>query len=157
MPVIVNNIEITDEQVFAEMQFHPAKTREEAIHLAAQALTIRELLLQEAVVKGYATASQNNETEELEANDERIEKLLIGEVKTPEPDEDSCRRFYENNKPKFIHEGEQISFEKAKPIIIEYLTDVSWHTAVSQYIKILAGRAKIAGVQLDFTDSPLVQ
>ncbi|HCR85722.1 MAG TPA: hypothetical protein DIV86_03495 [Alphaproteobacteria bacterium] len=157
MPVIVNNTEITDEQVFAEMQFHPAKTREEAMHLAAQALTIRELLLQEAVAKGYASANTNYEGEEPEANDERIEKLLAAEVKTPEPDEDSCRRFYDNNQQKFIHEGEQISFDKAKPIIIEYLTDVSWHTAVSQYIKILVGRAKIAGVQLDFTDSPLVQ
>lgn len=157
MPIIVNNKEISDEQVFAEMQYHPAKTKEEAMHLAAQALTIRELLLQEAIAKGYGVENQNSNTEEPEADDERIEKLLVAEVKTPDPDESSCKRFYDKNKQKFVHEGELILFEKAKPIIIEYLTDVSWHTAVSQYIKILAGKAKIAGVQLDFIDSPLVQ
>ena len=48
MPLYVNNTEITDEQVFAEMQYHPASSLPEAQEKAAQALAIRELLLQEA-------------------------------------------------------------------------------------------------------------
>lgn len=156
MPVIVNDVEITDEQVFAEMQYHPAKNREEAIHMAAQALTIRELLIQDAIAKGLATKSDGIDSEP-EADDKRIEKLLQEVIKTPEADETACKRFYDNNQQKFNVDGKILPFKNVREMIAEYLGDVSWQTAVTQYIKILAGKAKIAGVQLDFTDSPLVQ
>lgn len=156
MPVIVNNIEITDEQVFAEMQHHPAKNREEAIHMAAQALTIRELLIQDAIAKGFASKGDEIDSEP-EAYDERIEKLLQEVIKTPEADKTACKRFYDNNQQKFNIDSKILPFENVREMIAEYLGDVSWQTAVTQYIKILAGKAKIAGVQLDFTDSPLVQ
>lgn len=156
MPVLVNGVEITDEQVFSEMQYHPAKSQEDALQLAAKALTIRELLLQDAIEKGFAERNESSETEP-EADDARIEKLLLEVIKIPESDEDSCRRFYDNNHQKFTHDGEVAPFEKVSTVIAEYLRDASWQTAVGQYIKILAGKAKIAGIQLDSTDSPLVQ
>ena len=63
MPLYVNNTEITDEQVFAEMQYHPASSLPEAQEKAAQALAIRELLLQEAarleIIAPDATATGN--------------------------------------------------------------------------------------------------
>ena len=51
MPIIVNNVEITDDDVHAEMQYHPAESADKARHKAAQALVIRQLLLQAAKAK----------------------------------------------------------------------------------------------------------
>jgi len=49
IPVLVNKVEITDDEVHTEMQHHPAKSVDSARDLASQALVIRELLFQEAV------------------------------------------------------------------------------------------------------------
>lgn len=156
MPVFVNNVEITDEQVFSEMQYHPAKNQAVAMHLAAEALTIRELLLQEAVALGLAERKAASEEEPI-ADDERIEKLLAQVIKVPEIDEASCRRFYDQNRPKFTKEGAIAAYDDVRPAIAEYLQGTSWQTAVQQYVKILVGKAKIAGLQLEGADSPLVQ
>lgn len=155
MPVFVNQVEITDEQVFREMQYHPAPSSQKAMQSAAEALAIRELLLQEVVARGLA--ERNNDAAEPEADDVRIQKLLLEVVKVPEPDERSCRRFYDNNRAKFIRAGKIAPFAEVKPGIASYLQDTSWHTAVRQYIMILIGKAKIAGLTLEGTDSPLVQ
>lgn len=156
MPVFVNGVEITDEQVFREMQHHPAKNAEVAMQLAAEALTIRELLLQEAVALGLAEREPCREEEPL-ADDERIEKLLAEVIKVPAVDEASCRRFYDNNLTKFTKAGAVAAFEEVHPAIAEYLQGTSWQTAARQYIKILVGKAKIAGLQLEGAGSPLVQ
>ncbi len=156
MPVIVNDVEITDEQVFREMQHHPAKNQEVAIQLAAEALTIRELLLQEAVAMEIAERKESAEAEP-EADDARIQVLLSEIIKVPAADEASCRKFYENNRAKFAKSGKVAAFEDVAPVIAEYLQGTSWQTAVQQYIKILVGRAKIAGITLEGVDSPLVQ
>lgn len=151
MPVMVNGIEITDEQVFREMQHHPAENRAVAIQLAAEALTIRELLLQEAVALGLAERNESPEDEPL-ADDDRIQKLLDAVIKIPDPDESSCRRFYEQNRVKFT-----AAFEEVQETIARYLQSTSWQTAAAQYLKILVGKAKIAGIELQGADSPLVQ
>jgi hypothetical protein len=156
MPIILNNIEITDEQVFREMQHHPAKNHEVAMQLAAEALTIREILLQEAVAMGIAEKYEQSEDEPL-ADDERIQKLLDEVIKIPELDEASCRRFHENNLQKFTKSGVESEFDEVKSVIAEYLHNTSWQTAVQQYIKILVGKAKIAGIEIEGVDNPLVQ
>lgn len=156
MPVFVNQVEITDEQVFQEMQYHPAPTPEEAMQEAAKALTIRELLLQEARIMGIDDKG-GSAGSELKADDERIQKLLMEVIKVPELDDVSCRRFYDNNRSQFTRSGQLSAFEDVKAAIAEYLRDTSWHTAVRQYIMILVGRAKIAGIDLKAADSPLVQ
>lgn len=156
MPFYVNSTEITDEQVFAEMQYHPASTLTEAQEKAAQALAIRELLLQEAA-KLDITAPDASASEEVQ-EDYLISRLLEQEVVTPEPDEASCQRYYEQNQKTFRDtEGNIVLFEYVQPTIAAYLKETSWQTAVKQYLKVLAGKARIAGIYLEGADSPLVQ
>lgn len=156
MPLYVNNTEITDEQVFAEMQYHPAPSLPEAQEKAARALAIRELLLQEAARLGITApdAAADQETQE----DYVTSRLLEQEVLTPEPDDVSCQRYYEQNRKTFCDtEGNPVLFEHVKPTIAAYLTEASWQMAVKQYLKILIGKSCIAGVTLKGADSPLVQ
>jgi peptidyl-prolyl cis-trans isomerase C len=53
--------------------------------------------------------------------------------------------------------GAQLPFEAVRERIAAWLEASSWSRAVSQYIGILAGRTEIEGIDLDGTDSPLVQ
>lgn len=54
-------------------------------------------------------------------------------------------------------EGRQLPFDHVKAKIAAFLEASSWSRAVAQYIGILAGEAKIMGIQIDGADSPLVQ
>jgi hypothetical protein len=156
MPLYVNNTEITDEQIFAEMQYHPASSASEAQERAAQALAIRELLLQEAARFGI-TAPDVAVTEETQ-EDFVISRLLEQEVITPEPDELSCQRYYEQNQKIFCdQQGNYVLFKYVQPTIAAYLKEASWQTAVKQYLKVLVGKARIAGIHLEGADSYLVQ
>lgn len=156
MPVFVGNVEITDEQVFAEMQYHPAANAQEAQCKAAQALAVRELLLQEAARLGInapdPAAAQEIKDEFI------IGRLLEQEVTTPEPDDQTCLRYYNQNRKVFRNSSNsQAPFEQVRPAIAAYLKEVSWQTAVRQYLKILAGKNSVVGIQLEAADSPLVQ
>lgn len=156
MPVFVNHTEISDEQVFAEMQYHPASSVREAQEKAATALAVRELLLQEAARLGIAApdASTSQEIKE----EFVISRLLEQEVKTPDPDHAACQRYYDNHQSVFGDTaGNPVPFEYVKATIAAYLKDVSWQTAVKQYIKVLAGQAHIAGIRLEGVENPLVQ
>lgn len=53
--------------------------------------------------------------------------------------------------------GEVLPFEHVEEKIGAWLEASSWSRAVSQYIAILAGRAKITGIDLEAAASPLVQ
>lgn len=77
--------------IAAEMQYHPAATREEAWRKAALALAIRALLLQEA--ERLAIAGDGEE--------EQIHFLLAREIATPEPDEATCRRCWSADPARF--------------------------------------------------------
>lgn len=85
----VNDVEIGTAKIAEEMQYHPAHSSEAAQGAAAEALVVRELLRQEARAQGYGDG------------DGAIEDLLEAAVTTPEPDEASCRRYYENNRKRF--------------------------------------------------------
>jgi peptidyl-prolyl cis-trans isomerase C len=85
----VNDVEIGAAAVAAEMQYHPAASAEEAQRAAAEALVVRELLRQEAAARG------------LGADDAGVEALLAEAVTVPQPDEESCRRYYANNRKRF--------------------------------------------------------
>lgn len=54
-------------------------------------------------------------------------------------------------------EGADLPFEVAQPAVARHLMGRSWQRAVSQYLRILAGRARIEGLDLQAADSPLVQ
>lgn len=117
--VRVNGVAIPRDLLAREVQNHPAATPAEGWTAAARALAIRELLLQEAhrlgvVGEPLADAEGRRETEDEAA----IRTLIAREVKTPEPDEASCRRYYEQNRRRFrspdIYEAAHIMFAAAK-------------------------------------------
>jgi peptidyl-prolyl cis-trans isomerase C len=94
--IAVNGTEITESAILAEMQYHPAGTRDEALAEAAEALVVRELLLQRAAAVGLAWSADDPESEE-----GAIDTLLKKELKLPEPDPAAYRRYYDNNRSKF--------------------------------------------------------
>ena len=50
--ITVNGVQISESEIGAEMQYHPAASKEQAFQLAARALVIRALLLQRAAELG---------------------------------------------------------------------------------------------------------
>jgi peptidyl-prolyl cis-trans isomerase C len=104
VPVFVNGVEISDHAIGAELQYHPAGSVEEARQAAARALVVRELLLQTAARRGIERPDPPppEQADERETDDEALIRTLIArEVRTPVPDEASCRRFYEQNLKRF--------------------------------------------------------
>lgn len=114
-PVSVNGVEIPHDAIAREAQHHPAFKPIEAWQAAAHALVVRELLLQEARRLGMAPVPRRDASGRREAEDEAlIRELIEREVTTPEPDETSCRRYYEHNRRRFrsepIYEAAHILF-----------------------------------------------
>ncbi len=90
--VSIDGVEIGDEEIAREMQYHPAATGEEAWIEAARALVVRELLRQECSRQG------------LEKDDDEesgIQALLEAEVTAASPDEDECRQVYDAQRERF--------------------------------------------------------
>lgn len=54
-------------------------------------------------------------------------------------------------------EGRPLSYEEAEPLIRDYLRESVYRKALGQYIQLLAGRAKVKGIDLGEADSPLIQ
>ncbi|MEZ5669671.1 MAG: peptidylprolyl isomerase [Alphaproteobacteria bacterium] len=53
--------------------------------------------------------------------------------------------------------GRDLPFEAVHRRIAERLQEASWRRAVAQYVRVLAGRARIDGIAIDSASSPLVQ
>lgn len=114
MSITVNGIAIPDAAVDQEVQYHPAPTLDAARAQAAQALVVREMLLQEAARLGIAgTPETDNET----AEEATVRALLEQAVTVPEADEAACRRYFDNNAAKFrspdLYEAAHILFPAA--------------------------------------------
>ena len=104
MPAFVNGVEISDHAINAELQYHPAGSIEQARAAAARALVVRELLLQAAARRGIDRPDppKQGQEGERETDDEAlIRTLLAREIRTPDPDAETCRRFYDNNLKRF--------------------------------------------------------
>lgn len=256
--VAINGAKIAEQAILAEMQHHPAPSVGDAMRAAAEALAVRELLLQEARRLELTPAREGDETEE----DALVRRLIAREVIAPRADEAVCRRYYDNNRRRFrlpdafeaqhilyaaapddaaaragararaqsalecaliapalfdklareesdcpsrknggrlgpiqrgdadavfetylmsLSDGEicpvpvetkygfhvirlirkrpgrELSFEHVVPRIAAYLEESAWRRAVAQYVSILAGRARIEGIDLAASPSPLVQ
>ncbi|WP_180898154.1 peptidylprolyl isomerase [Martelella soudanensis] len=103
--ISVNGVAIAESAILAEAQNHPADNPGAALKAAAEALVIRELLLQKAAEQQVTgaperTADGRNET----AEDAQIRALIEMAVDAPSADEVECRRFYENNRSRFRSE-----------------------------------------------------
>ena len=100
--VSVNGVVVPRDAIAREVQHHPAPSPAAGWKEAARALAVRELLLQEARRQGVVSeplsdADGRRETE-AEAS---IRALIESEVKVPEPDPETCRRYYEQNRRRF--------------------------------------------------------
>ena len=95
----VNGTEIGENEIAREVQYHQAPSLPEAQFLAARALIIKTVLVQEAVKLKLV---QENELKQSEDSHEALLEKLIGQqLAPPKPDENSCRHYYQNNLQKF--------------------------------------------------------
>jgi len=113
--VSVNGVTIARDAIQREMQHHPAAKPIAAWQQAARALVIRELLLQRAQIIGVTSQPISDEEGRRETDDEAIIRGVIErEVTVPEPDDETCRRFYAKNAARFrspdIYEASHILF-----------------------------------------------
>jgi peptidyl-prolyl cis-trans isomerase C len=113
--VIVNGVSIARDAIVREMQHHAASKPIAAWQQAARALVIRELLLQRAHQLGVTPEPISDTEGRRETDDEAIMRALVEqEVTVPEPDDVTCRRYYENNQNRFrspdIYEASHILF-----------------------------------------------
>ncbi|MEP1206226.1 MAG: peptidylprolyl isomerase [Rhizobiaceae bacterium] len=106
LPVVsVNGVVIPETEIMEEAQNHPAENPGKALRAAAQALAIKQLLLQEAEKLGVKAAPElgadgRTETDE----DAAIRAVIDQEVTVPEASDDECLRYYENNHQRFSSE-----------------------------------------------------
>ncbi len=113
--VSVNGIAIPRNAIQREMQHHAAAKPIAAWQQAARALVIRELLLQEARRLAIAAEPLSDDEGRRETDEEAVIRGLIErEVRVPEPDDATCRRYYEQNRARFrspdIYEASHILF-----------------------------------------------
>ena len=143
----VNDVAITDEAVFAEMQYHPSENRQEATDAAAKALLVREILRQEAVKQGLLGDGVDEDEQE-----SAVMKLVEENVTAPEASDDICQRYYEQNKERFKAQdtGEILPFEAVVDKIRDYLHVRSVREGLRSYVLKLAEEMTIKGVDLNF-------
>ena len=100
--VAVNGVVIARDAIAREVQHHPASRSLDAWQAAARALVVRELLLQEARRLGLAAAPHTDAGGRRESEEEALIRVVHErEVTTPEPDVETCRRYYERNRKAF--------------------------------------------------------
>ncbi len=102
-PVIsVNGTVIARPAITREVQYHPAATPADSFRMAAEALVLRELLLQEARRCAVEAVRQADDKGRRETEEEALVRGLIErEVRVPAPEDDELRRYYNANPMKF--------------------------------------------------------
>jgi peptidyl-prolyl cis-trans isomerase C len=138
--IAVNGVEIPRDEIAREAQHHPASSPFESWREAARALVVRALLLQEAEREGLMPEPVADGDGRREADDEALIRQLIDrKVTVAEPDEDTCRRYYKQNRKRFrsapLHEAAHI-------LIAAVLDDAEARTAAKA-----KAAALIAGLQ----------
>jgi peptidyl-prolyl cis-trans isomerase C len=111
----VNGVTIPRAAISREVQHHPAPSPVAAWMAAARALAVKELLTQHAERTDVAAIPLTDDAGRRETEQEAaIRALIARDVVTPEPDEDSCRRYYAQNRKRFrspdIFEASHILF-----------------------------------------------
>jgi len=102
VPVTVNGVQVASADIVRETQHHPAVDPDEAWHMAARALAIRELLTQEADrLNVVAEPLEDDEGRRETPEEARLRALVEQEVVVPRADEATCRRYYGANLHRF--------------------------------------------------------
>jgi|SRR5690554_4829185 len=89
----VNDVEISESAILAEMQYHPAESHDAAYHKAAQYLVIAEVMFQRASAQGINTDGTRADY---------IDELITLEVHVPKAGQEECRQYYQANLNKFL-------------------------------------------------------
>ena len=102
-PVVsVNGRTIPLSAITREIQYHPAASPSESWRKAAEALVLRELLLQAARGQGLVTEPGIDDRGRHETEEEALIRALVDqEVRTPTPSEGELRHYYDANRTKF--------------------------------------------------------
>jgi peptidyl-prolyl cis-trans isomerase C len=113
--VSVNGVSIARDAIVREMQHHPAAKPIAAWQQAACALVIRELLLQRARMIDLTPEPISDTVGRRETDEEAMMRGVVDrEVAVPEPDDQTCRRYYDRNGVRFrspdIYEAAHILF-----------------------------------------------
>ncbi len=88
--ILVNDILITAEDIAREMQYQPADDQHRAWERSAQALVVRQVLLQRAQQSDLTPQRQTG----LDADEALIQALIAKECTIDEPDESALRQYY---------------------------------------------------------------
>ena len=102
-PVVsVNGTVIPRAAITREIQYHPAPSPSDSWRKAAEALVLRELLLQQARRDGLEATPLVDEKGRRETDEEALIRTLVErEVRVPSPSPDELRRYYVANQAKF--------------------------------------------------------
>jgi peptidyl-prolyl cis-trans isomerase C len=114
-PVTVNGIMISRKAIASEVQNCPAPDPGDGWRRATRALVIRELLLQEARRLDIQVEPKADPDGRLETIEDALVRALVErEVRIPQADEATLRRFYDNNRRRFmtaaLYEADHILF-----------------------------------------------
>jgi len=102
MPIRVGACVIPPAAIAAEAQHHPSADGAEAWQAAADALVIRQLLLDEAARRDIvASATRDAEGRVMTDDDARIDALLDQAVRPAPVDEAACRNYYDRHPEHF--------------------------------------------------------
>ena len=100
--VSVNGTVIPASAITREIQYHPASSPAESWRKAAEALVLRELLLQEARGRGIDAEPLTDGKGRRETEEEALIRALVEyAVHVPTPTEAELRRYYQVNSAKF--------------------------------------------------------
>lgn len=120
MAVIVNDVELTEAEVAAEVPLHA--DAENPVERATTALVLRRVLLDEAA-RLQVSGSDDEAT---------ISALLEKEVQIPTPDEQTCRRYYAQHPDQFmvgeLIEADHILFQITPEVDLAALRSVAQET-----------------------------
>lgn len=147
--VTVNGVVIARDEIAREMQNHPAGSPVAAWQAAARALAIRELLLQRARALELQPAVADASTGPRETAEEALISAVVAhDVRTPEADPATCRRFYERHRDRFRSPD---IFEASHILIAARSGDV----AARESVRVRAGEVleAITGGKLDFAEA----
>lgn len=120
MAVIVNDVELTDAEMAAELPLHAGA--ENPVKRATTTLVLRRVLLDEAARLGIVNPDP----------EAAIEMLLEKEVRVPTPDEQTCRRYYDQHQARFtvgeLLEADHILFQVTPEVDLDALRSLAQDT-----------------------------
>lgn len=135
--IAVNGVAIPEADILAEAQNHPANNPGAALHAAAEALVVRELLWQEAQRLGLGAEPQRDGEGRAETvRDAAIRALIDREVEAPVASAEECRRYFERHRQKFVTEP---LFEARHILVAAPETDKPARAAARQQAEALCG------------------